>query len=294
MAKILVKETLAPNTHYFRIEAPLVARHAKAGQFVILRVDEMGERVPFTIADIDPVEGSITLVIQEVGETTRQMGAMKSGDDIRDLLGPLGMPSEIENFGTVVLLGGGFGIAAIHVLAKALHEAGNRVVSIIGSRNKDLLIMEKEMRIVSDEVIVMSDDGSIGRQGLVTEPLKEMLEAGTVDRVCAVGPIPMMRAVGEATRPYGVKTIVSLNPVMVDGTGMCGGCRVEVGGKTLFACVDGPEFDAHETNFTELIHRTRMFRPMEQRDPDSCRMLQQADAVANPPAAHAPHESRES
>ena len=279
MAKILLKETLAPRTHYFRIEAPLVARHAQAGQFIILRVDEQGERVPFTIADIDREEGSITLVIQEVGETTRQLGAMRTGDEIRDLLGPLGMPSEIENFGTVALLGGGFGIAAIHVLAKALRAAGNHVVSIIGARNRDLLIMEKEMRAVSDEVIVMTDDGSAGRQGIVTLALKEMLDAGRVNRVCAVGPIPMMRAVGELTRPYGVKTIVSLNPVMVDGTGMCGGCRVEVGGKTLFACVDGPEFDAHETNFQELIHRTQMFRPMERRETDTCRMLKQAEAT---------------
>jgi ferredoxin/flavodoxin---NADP+ reductase len=276
MPRIILKETLAPRTHYFRIEVPLIARHAEAGQFVIIRVDEEGERVPFTIADFDPAEGSITLVIQEVGETTRQIGALNTGDEFRDVLGPLGAPSEIEKFGTVCLLGGGFGIAAIHVLAKALREAGNRVVSIIGARTKDLLIMEEEMRRVSDELVIMTDDGSCGRKGLVVEPLKEMLEAGALQRVCAVGPIPMMRAVGEMTRPYGVKTIVSLNPVMVDGTGMCGGCRVEVGGVTKFACVDGPEFDAHETNFEELIHRTQMYRKMERRDPEQCRLMQAA------------------
>ncbi len=279
MPRILEKKTLAPRTHWFRIEAPLIASHAQPGQFVIVRVDEAGERVPFTIADFDPAEGSITLVIQEVGETTRQIGALVTGDTIRDVLGPLGAPSEIENFGTVALLGGGFGIAAIHVMAKALLAAGNRVVSIIGARTKDLLIMEPEMRRASTEVVVVTDDGSAGRKGIVTGPLKEMLGAGEVQRVIAVGPIPMMRAVGELTRPFGVKTIVSLNPVMVDGTGMCGGCRVEVGGITKFACVDGPEFDAHETNFDELVKRTRMYRAMEQRDPEKCRLLQEAPRV---------------
>lgn len=281
MAKILEKYVLAPKTHYLRLDAPLIARHAQPGQFVIVRLREGGERVPFTIADINPAEGTITLVIQEIGKTSQEVGDLKTGDEVLDLLGPLGMPSEVENFGTVVLLGGGFGIAAINLLGRALRKHGNKLISIIGARTKDLLIMEKEMREMSNELVIMSDDGSIGRQGLVTQPLKEMLEAGVkVDRVVAVGPIPMMRAVSDLTRPYGVKTIVSLNPVMVDGTGMCGGCRVEVGNETKFACVDGPEFDGHLTNFDELTMRNNMYRTQQDVSLHKCKLVQAVEALA--------------
>jgi ferredoxin--NADP+ reductase len=273
MPKILEKYELAPKTHYIKVDAPLVASHAKAGQFVIVRVHQTGERVPFTIADIDTEAGTITLVVQEVGKTSMEVGALKQGDEIRDLLGPLGTASEVEKFGTVVLMGGGFGNAAIHLLGKALKKEGNKIITIIGARNKELLIMENELAKVSDELIIMTDDGSYGRQGLVTQPLKEMLESGKeINRVVAVGPIPMMRAVGETTRPFGVKTIVSLNPIMVDGTGMCGGCRVTIAGETHFACTDGPEFDAHQVDFNELVKRTRMYKPQEQHALEECRL----------------------
>jgi ferredoxin--NADP+ reductase len=264
MPRIIEKRELAPRTHYLRIEAPLVVRHAQPGQFVIIRVHDRGERIPLTIADMDPAEGSITLIVQEIGATTRQMAQLKTGDTIRDVLGPLGSPSEIEKFGTVVLLGGGFGIAAIHLIAKGLREAGNTIVSIVGARTRELLIMEQEMRAISDEFIVMTDDGSYGRKGFVIEPLREMIEAGRhIDRVVAIGPMPMMRAVADLTRPCGIKTVVSLNPVMVDGTGMCGGCRVTVADATKFACVDGPEFDAHLVDFDELAKRSQMYRDFE-------------------------------
>jgi ferredoxin--NADP+ reductase len=263
LPEILEKRLLAPQTHQLKLLAPRVARHAQPGQFVIVRLHEGGERVPFTIADADPAAGTITLVIQEIGETTRAIGAMSAGDSVQDLLGPLGAASEVARFGTVVLLGGGFGIAAIHMLARALRAAGNRIVSIIGARTGDLLIMVAEMRAVSDELVITTDDGSVGERGLVTNALERILAREPVHRVVAVGPIPMMRAVGEVTRPHGIKTIVSLNPIMVDGTGMCGGCRVEVGGETKFACVDGPEFDAHAVNFDELVSRNRMYTDFE-------------------------------
>ena len=276
MPKILEKYELAPKTHYLRFSSPLIARHAKAGQFVIVRVNETGERVPFTIADIDAAAGTISLVVQEVGKTSAEVGALKTGDEIRDVLGPLGTPSEVEQFGTVVLMGGGFGNAAIHLLAKELRKHNNHIISILGARTKDLLIMVKELSAVSDETIIMTDDGSIGQKGLVTQPLLEMMQAGKkIDRVIAVGPIPMMRAVGETTRPFKVPTIVSLNPIMVDGTGMCGGCRVSIGGVTMFACTDGPEFDAHVVDFDELIKRTRMYKPQEQCAIETCRLENQ-------------------
>jgi ferredoxin--NADP+ reductase len=285
MAKILEKRELAPRTHYFRIQAPLIATHARPGQFVILRIHEKGERIPLTIADCDPSEGSITLIVQEIGATTKQLALLKTDDEIRDVLGPLGTPSEIENFGTVVLLGGGFGIAALHPIAKALRAAGNTVVSIVGARTKHLLIMEHEMRSVSHEFVVLTDDGSYGRQGIVTEPLREMIESGrAIHRVVAIGPLPMMRAVAELTRPHCIPTVVSLNPVMVDGTGMCGGCRVSVGDTTKFACVDGPEFDAHVVDWDELAARLRMYRDFEQkhlcRIEEKLQSLQLSEGVA--------------
>ncbi|MGB9691847.1 MAG: sulfide/dihydroorotate dehydrogenase-like FAD/NAD-binding protein [Candidatus Sumerlaeaceae bacterium] len=264
MPLIVDKRELAPRTHYFRVKVPLVATHAQPGQFIILRVHERGERIPLTIADSNPQDGTVTLIVQEIGATTKQLAKLHSGDEIRDILGPLGTPSEIEKFGTVLLLGGGFGIAAIHPIAKALRKVGNTIVSIIGARTRDLLIMENEMRAVSDELVIMTDDGSYGRQGFVIEPLRELIEEGRqIDRVIAIGPLPMMRAVAELTRPYRIKTVASLNPVMVDGTGMCGGCRVTVGQTSKFACVDGPEFDAHLVDFDELAARTQMYRDFE-------------------------------
>jgi len=262
--KIISAEELSAGVKSFIVEAPMVARKCQAGQFIILRIDETGERIPLTIADYDREKGTIQLIFQEVGDTTRQMGALKAGDSLLDVAGPLGKATEIENFGTVVCIGGGIGVAPVYPIARALKKAGNRVVSIIGARNSDLLIMEQEMRSVSDILHITTDDGSAGRKGLVVDPLKDMIAAGEkIDRVMAIGPMVMMRGVAEVTRPYGIHTIVSLNPIMVDGTGMCGGCRCSVGGETKFACVDGPEFDGHQVDFNGLMSRARMYQTQE-------------------------------
>lgn len=265
--EILAKESLAPVTKLMVISAPEVARKAKAGQFVIVRVVEEGERIPLTIADYDREEGTITIVFQEVGKTTLHLGMLEVGDRLASFTGPLGNPTEVEHYGTVVCVGGGVGIAAVYPIARALKEAGNRVISIIGARNKELLIWEDRMRSVSDEIIVCTDDGSYGRKALVTEPLKELMEerAGEIDRVWAVGPAIMMKFCSLTTKPFGVKTIVSLNSIMVDGTGMCGSCRVEVGGQTRFACVHGPEFDGHEVDWDLLLARLRIYVEEEKR-----------------------------
>ena len=267
MYEILAKESLAPVTKLMVISAPEVARKAKAGQFVIIRVVEEGERIPLTIADYDREEGTITIVFQEVGKTTMHLGTLEVGDRLASFTGPLGNPTEVEHYGTVVCVGGGVGIAAVYPIARALKEAGNRVISIIGARNKELLIWEDRMRSVSDEIIVCTDDGSYGRKALVTEPLKELMEerAGEIDRVWAVGPAIMMKFCSLTTKPFGVKTIVSLNPIMVDGTGMCGSCRVEVGGETKFTCVDGPEFDGHQVDWDLLLARLRIYVEEEKR-----------------------------
>ena len=258
--KILFKQDLVPNIHLFKISAPSVARKAKAGQFVVIRVDEKGERIPLTIADWDKDEGSITIVFMEVGTTTHRLALLGTGDFIADFIGPLGLPTHIDKFGTVVCVAGGFAVATIMPIARAMREKGNRVISIMGARNKDLLFWEDELRRVSDDLIVTTDDGSYARQGLVTEPLKELLESDTkIDRVVAIGPSIMMKFCAETTRPFGVKTIVSLNPIMVDGTGMCGCCRVSVGGATRFACVDGPDFDGHEVDWDLLFARQRIY-----------------------------------
>jgi ferredoxin--NADP+ reductase len=262
--KILSAEELSAGVKSFIVEAPMVARKCQAGQFIILRIDEVGERIPLTIADYDREKGTIQLIFQEVGDTTRQLGSLKAGEALLDVAGPLGKATEIENFGTVVCIGGGIGVAPIYPIARAYKKAGNRVVSIIGARNADLLIMEKEMRSVSDVLHITTDDGSAGRKGLVVDPLKDMIAADEkVDRVMAIGPMVMMRGVAEVTRPYGIKTFVSLNPIMVDGTGMCGGCRCSVGGETKFACVDGPEFDGHAVDFNGLMSRARMYQTQE-------------------------------
>jgi len=265
MFRILEARFLCDSVKLFRIEAPRIARRRRAGQFVIIRLHEQGERIPLTIADSNAQDGSITIIVQGVGKTTKMLNAMVSGDSIANVVGPLGKPSEIENFGTAVVIGGGVGTAIAYPTAVALKQAGNFVVSIVGSRTKNLLILEDEMRAVSDEVHIMTDDGSYGEKGFVTQKLAGLVESTRKpDHVLAIGPIPMMRAVAEVTRPAGIPTIVSLNPIMVDGTGMCGGCRVVVGGESKFACVDGPEFDAHLVDFDTLTKRNAMYRPREQ------------------------------
>jgi len=258
--KILVKEDLGPVNKLMVIEATEVARKDKAGQFVIVRIHEEGERIPLTIADYDCQAGTITLIFQEVGKTTIHLGTLKEGDELISFVGPLGLPSQIENYGTVVCVGGGVGIAPIFPIARALREAGNHLISIIGARQKELLFWEDKMRSVSDELIVCTDDGSYGRKALVTQPLKELLETrNDIGRIWAIGPAIMMKFTALTTQPFGVHTEVSLNSIMVDGTGMCGACRVEVGGKTRFVCVDGPEFDGHQVDWDLLLARQRTY-----------------------------------
>ncbi|MFC1932323.1 sulfide/dihydroorotate dehydrogenase-like FAD/NAD-binding protein [Chloroflexota bacterium] len=260
MYKILLKQDLVSNVHLFKIAAPSVAKKAQPGQFVVIRVDEKGERIPLTIADWDEKEGSISIVVMEVGTTTHRLALLEAGDSIANFVGPLGLPTHIEKFGTVVCVAGGFAIATIMPIARALKEKGNKVISIMGARNKDLIFWENELRNVSDQLIVTTDDGSYGRKGLVTEPLKELLEGKEkIDRVIAIGPSVMMKFSAKTTEPFGVKTIVSLNPIMVDGTGMCGCCRVSVGGATKFACVDGPDFDGHQVDWELLFARQRIY-----------------------------------
>ena len=260
MYKILLKEDLVPNIHLFKMAAPDVAKKAQAGQFVVIRIDENGERIPLTIADWDEKEGSITIVVMEVGTTTHRLALLKTGDSIADFIGPLGLPTHIEKFGTVVCVAGGFAVATIMPIARAMKDKGNRVISIMGARNKSLIFWEDELRNVSDRLIVTTDDGSYARQGLVTEPLKELLEGNErIDRVIAIGPSIMMKFCAQTTQPFDVKTIVSLNPIMVDGTGMCGCCRVSVGGVTRFACVDGPDFDGHQVDWDLLFARQRIY-----------------------------------
>ncbi|NLU50945.1 MAG: sulfide/dihydroorotate dehydrogenase-like FAD/NAD-binding protein [Syntrophomonadaceae bacterium] len=258
MYAIVFREELAPKIKLFKIEAPEVARKARPGQFIILRIDEEGERIPLTIADYDTNAGTITIIFQEVGKTTELLGELREGDSILDFVGPLGCPSEIENFGTVVCVGGGVGVAPVYPIARALKEAGNRVVSIIGARTRDMLIWENEMRQISSELYVATDDGTAGRKGFVTDVLVDVLAREKVDKVVAIGPVVMMQAVCRVT-PETVPVTVSLNPIMVDGTGMCGACRVEVGDATRFACVDGPEFDGHQVNWELVLLRSRMF-----------------------------------
>lgn len=266
MFKIKAAEWIAPGIKRFVIKAPRIAKKHQAGQFLILRLDEHGERIPLTIESANPVAGVVTIVVQSVGKTTYQLNALNAGDSILDVVGPLGKPSEIKNFGTVVIVGGGVGTALAYPTTAALKRSGNRVLSIVGGRNRDLVILEKEMRAVSDELYVTTDDGSYGEKGLVTDKLRQLLDSESpIGLVLAVGPIPMMKAVADLTRENGIHTVVSLNPIMIDGTGMCGGCRVLVGGKSQFACVDGPEFDAHDVDFNVLIQRNRMYREAEQR-----------------------------
>lgn len=264
-AKVLRKELLSEGVYRFDVDAPRLAKKTQPGQFIILRVNEEGERIPLTVADFDREKGVITIIFQVVGASTELLASLKEGDEILDFVGPLGKKSEIEpGIGTVVCIGGGIGVAPVYPIARGMKEAGNKVISVIGARSKDILIMEKEMRAVSDETIVTTDDGSYGVKGFVTTALQQLVDRSEkIDLVYAIGPVVMMKSVADATRPLGLKTIVSLNPVMVDGTGMCGGCRVQVGDETKFACVDGPEFDGHLVDFAGLRERQAMFREQE-------------------------------
>lgn len=265
MYRIAKKEVLTPTLNLFEIEAPLVAQKALAGQFVILRIGEEGERIPLTIADFDRDKGTITCVFQEVGKTTKELGELNEGDYLQDFVGPLGLPSHVENFGRVVCVGGGVGVAPVFPIARALKEAGNEVIGIMGARTKELLFWEEKMRSACSELRIATDDGSYVRKGFVTDLLREAIEEKKDISLCvAIGPLPMMRAVCNLTKEYNLKTIVSLNSTMVDGTGMCGCCRVTVGGETKFACVDGPEFDGHQVDFEEMARRSVIYKPQEQ------------------------------
>jgi len=264
MYPILEAVDLAPTIRRFVIKAPFVARKRKAGNFVMVRVDDHGERIPLTLAASDPESGTITLIVQAIGKTTKLLCTKGAGDALQDVVGPLGTPTPIENHGLTVCIGGGVGTAELYPIARALKDAGNTIVSIVGARSKDLIILEEEMRQCSNTVYVTTDDGTYGRKGFVTDQLKDLLEGSEkVHAVYAIGPLPMMKAVCNVTRPSGTKTFVSLNTIMVDGTGMCGGCRVTVGGQMKFACVDGPEFDGHLVDFDELLMRNRTYVDME-------------------------------
>jgi ferredoxin--NADP+ reductase len=257
---------IAPGIKRFVIEVPRIARKHRPGQFVILRLCEQGERIPLTIERSDPARGTINICVQSAGKTTHLLNSFETGDRILDIVGPLGKPSEIERFGTVVVVGGGVGTAMAYPTAAALKKAGNRVISIVGARTKELVILEKEMAEVSDTLLLTTDDGSYGEKGFVTDKLRRLIKFGTpIDLVLAVGPIPMMKAVADVTRDAHIRTTVSLNPIMIDGTGMCGGCRVLIGSKSEFACVDGPEFDAHRVNFEVLVQRNAMYREAERK-----------------------------
>ena len=265
MFKILKKEELSPNVYAMEIDAPRVAKKAEPGQFIVLRVNEEGERIPLTIANFDRKTGRILIVFQVIGASTMELAALNEGDDILDFVGPLGRPSEIGKLdGTMVVVGGGIGVAPTFPIARAMKEAGNKVIAIMGAKTKDILIMEDEMREVTDEIVVTTDDGSRGIKGFVTNAVQALVDRGEkIAQITAIGPVIMMKSVADATRALGIKTVVSLNPIMVDGTGMCGGCRVTVGGEVKFACVDGPDFDGHQVDYAELMNRNGVYRERE-------------------------------
>ena len=275
MYKILKKRSLNPTVTLMEVEAPFVARKAQAGQFIIFRVDAQGERIPLTIADYDREKRSVTIIFQIVGAATQKLNALEEGEFIHDFVGPLGTPSHVDGLKKVAVIGGGVGSAIAYPVAKKLHDQGTVVHTIAGFRNKDLVILEDEFRAVSDKLILMTDDGSYGEKGLVTDALRSLIEAGEkYDEVIAIGPLVMMKFVSKLTKEYGIHTVVSMNPIMVDGTGMCGGCRLTVGGKTVFACVDGPEFDAHQVDFDEAISRSGVYKGFERHAyEESCRLL---------------------
>ncbi len=283
MFKIVKRRQLKSNILQFTLKAPFIAKKAQPGQFVIVRAGEHGERVPLTIADFDRAEGTIDIIFMVVGASTRLLAELQEGEYLLDLVGPLGKKTDIHpDMGTVVCVGGGIGAAPIYPIARGMKQAGNHVISVIGAKNKDIMILKDEMQAVSDELLVTTDDGSYGIKGFVTTALQQLIDRGEkIAEVVAIGPVVMMRSVAEATRPYGIKTVVSLNPIMVDGTGMCGGCRVQVGSKTKFACVDGPEFDGHLVDFTNLMERQRMYKPQEKAESDHvCNIEIQAQQLA--------------
>lgn len=270
MYEILGKKVLSETVKLMKIKAPLVAKKAVAGQFIILRIDEKGERIPLTIADYDRKKGTVTIIFMEVGKTTKQLGTLNVGDSILNFVGPLGQPSEIEKYGTVVMIGGGVGIAPLYPIVRELKQVGNYVISILGARNEKLLMLEKEIEEFSNELYICTDDGSKGQKGFVSNILQRLVDEGKkIDVVWAIGPVIMMKVVSDLTKKYNIKTLVSLNPIMVDGTGMCGGCRVSVGGETKFACVDGPEFDGHLVDYDNLMLRNRRFICQEE---ESCKI----------------------
>lgn len=269
MYEIIEKKVLSDTVKLMKVKAPLVAQKAQPGQFIILRIDEKGERIPLTIADTDKKQGTVTIIFLEVGKTTKQLGSLDVGDSIENFAGPLGRSSEVKKYGTVVCVGGGVGIAPLYPIVKALKQAGNHVISILGAKTADLLLLEKEINAYSDEFYIATDDGSKGKKGFVSDVLLQVIEKQSVDMVMAIGPIIMMKVVSNLTKKYHIKTLVSLNPIMVDGTGMCGGCRVSIDGKTKFACVDGPEFDGHKVDYENLMLRNRRFVHEEG---ESCRL----------------------
>ncbi len=271
--KILSKKELCPNQYEITIDAPYVVRNAKAGQFIIFRAEENGERVPLTIADVDKEKGILTLVFMAVGYSTKKLAALNVGDELVDIVGPLGKPTHIENYGTVVCVAGGYGAAPCYLIAKAFKDAGNKVYMIMGARTKELIFWQDKMKDACTELFITTDDGSLGIKGYGTTVLENIMNKETVDYVIAVGPMPMMRAVANMTKEKGIKTEASMNPIMVDGTGMCGACRLTVGGETKFACVDGPDFDAHKIDFDEVINRTSIYKDEERRRSENCNLL---------------------
>jgi len=271
--KILSKKELCTNQYELVIDAPYVVRNAKAGQFIILRVEENGERIPLTIADVDKEKGELTIVFMAVGYTTKKLAQLNIGDELVDLTGPLGQPTHIKNYGTIVCLAGGYGAAPCYLIAKAFKEAGNKVYMVMGARNKDLIFWQDKMKSACDELFITTDDGSLGEKGFVTQVLERIINSEKVDYAIAVGPMPMMRAVANLTKDKNIYTEASMNPIMVDGTGMCGACRLTVGGETKFACVDGPDFDAHKIDFDEIINRCKIYKEEEKKRSENCNLL---------------------
>lgn len=276
--KILSKKEICPHQYEITIDAPYVVRNAKAGQFIIFRADENGERVPLTIADVNKEKGELTLVFMAVGYSTKELAALEVGDEIADIVGPLGKPTTIKKYGTVVCLAGGYGAAPCYLIAKAFKDAGNKVYMIMGARNKDLIFWADKMKNACTELFITTDDGSMGEKGFVTQVMERLMAQEKIDYAIAVGPMPMMRAVANLTRDKGIFTEASMNPIMVDGTGMCGACRVTVGGEVKFACVDGPDFDAHKIDFDEVINRTKIYKNQEKKRDENCNLLKQAQS----------------
>ena len=276
--KILSKKEICPHQYEITIDAPYVVRNAKAGQFIIFRADENGERVPLTIADVNKEKGELTLVFMAVGYSTKELATLEVGDEIADIVGPLGKPTTIKKYGTVVCLAGGYGAAPCYLIAKAFKDAGNKVYMIMGARNKDLIFWADKMKDACTELFITTDDGSMGEKGFVTQVMERLMAQEKIDYAIAVGPMPMMRAVANLTRDKGIFTEASMNPIMVDGTGMCGACRVTVGGEVKFACVDGPDFDAHKIDFDEVINRTKIYKNQEKKRDENCNLLKQAQS----------------